>query len=193
MDHRTVREVSLARPPADLTPSLNEQESRRNWTRITFLFSRLFLGGVFLYASYDKILHPAAFAEVIYNYQVLPEILINLVAVVLPWLEILVGVSLLLGVWLLGSVFMCNSLLLLFFSALVFNMARGLDIDCGCFTVSVGPSSGGHMLWYLFRDGFFLVLALYLLVVNFLVNAIVKGPRSWGSKGTIFVIRTFAK
>ncbi len=61
--------------------------------RFLILFSRLFLGGVFVYASIDKVLHPAAFAEVIYNYQIVPEIFINLVALILPWLEALIGIE----------------------------------------------------------------------------------------------------
>jgi hypothetical protein len=34
---------------------------------------RLLLGAVFLYASYDKILHPQAFAQAVYNFQILPD------------------------------------------------------------------------------------------------------------------------
>jgi len=37
-----------------------------------FLLSRLFRGGIFVYASYDKILRPVPFAEIVYNYQILP-------------------------------------------------------------------------------------------------------------------------
>jgi uncharacterized membrane protein YphA (DoxX/SURF4 family) len=138
--------------------------------RFHLLISRLVLGGIFTYASYDKILHPFEFAEVVYNYQLLPDVLVNLVSLFLPWLELLVGLSLILGVWLPGAVLICNLLLMVFFSTLVFNIARGLDIDCGCFTVSVGTSSGGHMLWYLFRDGFFLFVGLFLFFSSFFMR-----------------------
>jgi len=145
----------------------NERGLRKG---IPLLISRLILGGVFVYASLDKILHPSAFAEVVYNYQILPEGLVNLTAIVLPWIELLIGLSLILGVWLHGSILICNLLLLVFFSTLVFNMARGLDIDCGCFTVSVGTSSDGQMLWYLFRDAFFLFVGLFLFFFSFFVR-----------------------
>jgi uncharacterized membrane protein YphA (DoxX/SURF4 family) len=138
--------------------------------RFHLLISRLFLGGIFTYASFDKILHPFEFAEVVYNYQLLPDVLVNLVALFLPWIELLVGLSLILGVWLPGAVLICNLLLMVFFSTLVFNIARGLDIDCGCFTLSVGTSSGGHMLWYLFRDGFFLFVGLFLFFSSFFMR-----------------------
>jgi hypothetical protein len=128
--------------------------------------ARFVLGFIFVYASIDKILHPAAFAETIYNYQILPDVLINVTAIVLPWLEFLIGSLLILGLWMPGAVFTCNALLLLFFVTVLFNLARGLDIDCGCFTASTDPSSGGHMLWYLFRDGFFLFLGFYLFAAT---------------------------
>ena len=136
--------------------------SKKNWTSLIFLFSRLFLGGVFVYASYDKILHPAAFAEVVYNYQILPEILINSVAVILPWLEVLIGSLLIFGVWMPGTALWSAVLLLSFFGALLFNMARGLDIDCGCFRSSDISEQGAPMAWYIIRDFVLLVVAIYL-------------------------------
>jgi len=170
MDHRTVRELNQARASDDLGRFPKDQEAKRNWTYLIFLLSRLFLGGIFVFASYDKIIHPVPFAEIVYNYQILPDALVNLVSLFLPWLELLIGLSLILGVWVPGAVLICNLLLLAFFSTLVFNMARGLDIDCGCFTVSVGSSSGGHMFWYLFRDGFFLFVGLFLFFTSFFIR-----------------------
>jgi len=149
MDHWTVRKLSGARSPADRG-------------RILFLVLRLFLGGVFAYASDEKISHPVPFAEIVYNYQVLPDLVVNLAALLLPWIELLVGLALILGIWLPGAVLVSNLLLLVFFSALVFNLSRGLDIDCGCFTASLGPSSAGNMIWYLLRDGFFLFVGGFL-------------------------------
>jgi cobalt-zinc-cadmium efflux system protein len=134
-------------------------------SRLAFVV-RLILGVIFIYASIDKIHHPADFAETVYSYQILNGPLINLTAIILPWLELTLGLLLILGVWVPGAVFTSNALLLLFFATVLFNLARGLDIDCGCFTASTDPSSGGHMLWYLFRDGFFLLLGLYLFTVT---------------------------
>ena len=128
-----------------------------------FLFvTRLILGGVFIYASVDKILHPAAFSEAVYNYQLLPDALINLTAIVLPWLELLLGIALVSGVCLPGAAFLCSALLITFFGAMVFNLARGLDIHCGCFSTSQSTSNLCICL-YLIRDGIFLLLGLYLL------------------------------
>ena len=122
---------------------------------------RFFLGGVLVYASLDKIFHPAAFAEMVYNYQIFPDGLINLTAIILPWLELLLGFCLISHFLLPGAIFLANLLLLSFFGALVFNISRGLDIHCGCFSTSA-TDSGGSMMWSLLRDGVFVLSGLYL-------------------------------
>ena len=131
------------------------------------LIARLILGVVFIYASVDKIAHPMAFAETIYNYQILPGYFISFTAIVLPWLELVLGIFLILGFFQEGSATMATFLLIVFFSAMVFNLARGLDIHCGCFSTSTGGTSNAPMTWYVFRDGLFLIPALYLFHFTF--------------------------
>src|SRR5207245_5747660 len=60
---------------------------------------RLGLGGFFLYASLDKIAAPAAFARIVYQWQVVGPVPANLVAVILPWVEALAGLLLVAGLW----------------------------------------------------------------------------------------------
>jgi uncharacterized membrane protein YphA (DoxX/SURF4 family) len=119
------------------------------------------LGVVFIYASYDKLFHPQAFADIIYHYQILPDRFINAAAVFLPWLELLIGIFLMIGFWMPGTVIWCNLLLVVYIGALSFNLARGLDIDCGCFSIAGGRSINiGTILW----DVFFLALSIYLFI-----------------------------
>ena len=125
----------------------------------TALVGRIILGCVFIYASFDKIRHPDLFAEVVYNYQLLPDAAVNLVAIWLPWLELVSGVLLLFGIWSQGSIFVISGLMLVFLSAMGINLARGLDIHCGCFsTQGADPIT----ILTLFRDSLFLFLAFYL-------------------------------
>ena len=126
------------------------------------LCARMILGAVFIYASIGKIIHPADFAKAVYNYQILPDTLINLTAVTLPWLELILGIFLILGFWLPGAVLLSNLLLVTFFGALVFNLSRGLDIHCGCFSTSQ-QSPSLCMCLYVIRDVIFFLLGLYLL------------------------------
>ena len=139
-------------------------EKKRKWSEGKFLVLalRVFLGSVFVYASVDKIIDPAAFAEAIYNYRILPGALINFTSIILSWLELLLGVCLIFGIWLHGSLFLGNLLLITFFGALLFNVIRGLDIHCGCFSTTAQGLEGNSVAWYLLRDGFFLVLVGYL-------------------------------
>jgi hypothetical protein len=48
------------------------------------LAAGLALAGIFIYVNIDKIAHTAAFAKDVYNYQILPDALINLTSLVLP-------------------------------------------------------------------------------------------------------------
>jgi len=137
---------------------------------LVFHALRLLMGAVFLYASYDKILHPQAFAQAVYNYQVLPDGLVNLTALVLPWLELLLGLCLVAGAWLPGATVISSGLLTLFLAALVFNQLRGLDVGCGCF--STEASAGPADLWTVARDLSFLAAALYLAVYVFFVKPV---------------------
>ena len=127
------------------------------------LLARMLLGGVFIYASVDKILRPDDFAEVISNYRILPGSLVNLAAIILPWLELFLGMFLILGIWVPGAALACNVLLGIFSLALVFNLMRGLDIDCGCFRVSLEGAPRASMVMSLLRDAVLLGLGLYLL------------------------------
>jgi uncharacterized membrane protein YphA (DoxX/SURF4 family) len=123
------------------------------------LAARVMLGCVFIYASLYKIRQPDLFAETVYNYQLTPEVAVNLVAIWLPWVELFAGGLLVLGLWVRGSVLLLNGLLVLFLGALGISLARGLDIHCGCF----GAQSGHSMsIVTLLRDSVFLLLGLYL-------------------------------
>ena len=143
---------------------MNSEQNRqglRSWLihPNTALMSRIVLGSVFIYASLDKINHSDLFAEAVYNYQLSPEVAVNLVALWLPWLELLSGALLILGLWVQGSILILSGLMVLFLSALGINLARGLDIHCGCFTTQ---GTDPMTVLTLFRDSCFLLLALYL-------------------------------
>lgn len=152
---------SVDRDPGPATPP-----GASNHLRWRVLAARLILAGIFIYASLDKIAHPAAFAKDVYNYQILPDALINLTALVLPWLELFLGLCLLAGIWLPGAVLTVNGLMVVFLAALVFNLARGLDINCGCFsTGSDTPAMSAG--WYLMRDVGFFAVGIFLFYAVF--------------------------
>jgi uncharacterized membrane protein YphA (DoxX/SURF4 family) len=137
-------------------------EMKPTLSKYIFYVTRLILGAIFIAASIDKIAHPVEFAKIVSNYQILPGNLINIVAIALPWLEALLGLFILCGWWLAGAIALANLLLITFLAALVFTVARGIDINCGCFSLKAAASP--HTVWYLARDFLFLLIGAVAMV-----------------------------
>jgi uncharacterized membrane protein YphA (DoxX/SURF4 family) len=123
------------------------------------LVCRLVLALLFLYAAIEKIIDPQTFATAIYYYQLMPDFAINLMAVVLPILELLLALSFVSGIYLRGASLISALLFLVFATALSINLARGLDISCGCF----GKSSETINSLYLVRDLSLCLMSLFIL------------------------------
>lgn len=117
---------------------------------------RVALGMVFIWAAYDKLLHPADFAKIVYDYQILPDGLINIVALLLPWLEVAAGLALVFNLLTRGAALVVLYLLIAFFAALAYNYSRGLNVACGCFSTKAQPAS---ILLELGRDVALLLVA----------------------------------
>ena len=108
------------------------------WLRHPWLTIRvqLALGAIFVIAAIPKIADPPSFAHMMYNYRLVPAQLINLMALTMPWVELLAGLALILGVWKRAGLILITALLLVFIIAIGVNLARGNAIDCGCFNVA---------------------------------------------------------
>ena len=100
--------------------------------RYLVVITRIILGAVFLWASFGKILEPGDFARSISNYHIVPFGIENIVALILPWLELLIGMGLILGIMVDGSVQLSAILLIMFILMIGQAMLRGFNIECGC-------------------------------------------------------------
>lgn len=123
------------------------------------LLLRLALGGIFLYAGVTKIVDPPAFAGSIAAYRLLPYFGNYLLAATLPWLELLCGLLLIVGHRVRVAAAILLLLNLLFMAAIASTIARGLDIDCGCFRQGGGKTSAWTALW---RDLLLVAMAGWL-------------------------------
>ena len=94
---------------------------------------RLIVGIVFIYASYDKILDPISFSKNIHNFHITPIFIENLAALIIPWLELIIGILLILGLFLEGTTTITIALLMFFIFILSQAVFRGIDVHCGCF------------------------------------------------------------
>ncbi len=116
---------------------------------------KLVLGITFIYASWHKIEDPAGFARIIYGYGIFPGASINLMAMTLPFIELVAGFSLIMGVYPRSALLIINALLAGFILVIGFNLLRGHQFDCGCFSI---PSQGhaASNIFLLVRDVFLL-------------------------------------
>ena len=126
------------------------------------LIIRIILGIVFIWASFDKLLHPKDFAEVIHNYKIFPLQMVNLSAIVLPWIEFVCGIFLISGFLYRGSAFIISALLIIFMGVLGHALYKGLDIRCGCFTLS--PDADRIAVTDIMIDGGLFIMGLWVLL-----------------------------
>ena len=127
---------------------------------------RLIMGIVFIYASYSKILDPVSFSSNIHNFGVTPLYIENLIAIVLPWLELFIGLGLITGIKYHASIDISIYLMWAFTFLILQAYLRGKSIDCGCFMTDISASDAAEkrfdMLKRIFEDIVFLIM-LYKL------------------------------
>jgi uncharacterized membrane protein YphA (DoxX/SURF4 family) len=123
-----------------------ETSQNTGMNRLLELAARIALGLVFFLYGLDKILEPDDFARAIANYKLLPDPLVNLLAVTLPWVECICGLLLLSGQWTRSAALVSAFLLAVFIVAVSITMVRGLDINCGCLNASAGRKVGFKLL-----------------------------------------------
>jgi len=124
--------------------------------------SSIIFGGIFIFASIDKIIHPNEFAKILYNYKLLPDFIINVMAIILPWTELLLGSFLFLGIYPWKSALVLSSLIVVFIIAILINVIRGLNINCGCFTTNPDISNSPG-LQLIIRDIIILIPGILII------------------------------
>ncbi len=135
---------------------------KNNYLGIILFVIKLTLGITFIYASYHKIADPAQFAKIIYGYAIFPELSINILAITIPFVELIAGFSLILGVFPRSALLIINGFLLIFILMIGFNLLRGHEFDCGCFVFSNRPHALSN-IYLLIRDFLLLISGIYLL------------------------------
>jgi len=115
----------------------------KTWDTV-FLILRWIVAAIFIFAGITKALNLETFARDIDNYRMLPYLLVTMMAIILPWLEILCGVFLIIGKWERGAAFSLLILTLMFLIAMSSAIVRGLDITCGCFAMTAEGTKVGY-------------------------------------------------
>ena len=128
------------------------------------LVLRLLLGAVFVWAGTVKILDSHDFLVSLYSYEIeLPETFLRLVAVILPWIEVICGLVVILGIWQDAGLDLISLLLVIFILATGQAWVRGLEISCGCFGSRVEETTFlGSVGFAFLRNLALLFFAVYL-------------------------------
>ena len=125
--------------------------------------ARFGLAAVWLWSGTVKLLNPLDSRQAIAAYELLPDGVIDPLAVALPALELVLGLMLLFGVFLRVAAVASAIILIGFIAGVASAWARGLSIDCGCFggggyDADAGPAT---YLTSIGRDILFLVMAAW--------------------------------
>jgi putative oxidoreductase len=107
---------------------------------------RVFLGILLLWAAVSKLANPLDFLASLYAYELpLPKAFLQVVAIVLPWIELLCGLLLLANLWTESALTAALGLFWVFVLATGQAWLRGLEISCGCFNLAlIGLSHDSH-------------------------------------------------
>jgi uncharacterized membrane protein YphA (DoxX/SURF4 family) len=106
--------------------------------------TRLAVAAVFVGAAIPKIANPDAAVIAVRAYQLLPEAAVHAVAWGLPFVELALAALLLAGIATRTAAVAAAVLLVIYVAAIASAWARGLRIDCGCFSRGgYDPAAGG--------------------------------------------------
>ena len=142
--------------------------------RMVTLPLRVYIGGIFLFACFHKILDPGDFALSIASYQFLPLGVINIFAVALPWVELAAGLGMIIGFRTRENSLLIAGMLLVFIVAISSALLRDLVISCGCFASSSAESEMSRAT--LIRDVVWLGITGFLFLFE---------DGAWGIDGVI--------
>lgn len=140
-------------------------DSRSVVLDVVSALARLALAVVWLYSGWQKITEPVSTKQAVRAYELFSDDTADLIAIVLPIGELILGVLILIGLFLRFSAFISGVLLLVFIGGIGWAWSRGLSIDCGCFG---GGGANAEVTWWnylseILRDVVFLVLSWVVL------------------------------
>lgn len=146
------------------SPVIETETSHRTARDWIGLLARLVLGGALLVAGLLKIgnLDGNVLSVRAYRLDFLPYSAIKAIGYGLPVLEIIVGLLLLLGLFTRVSALIGTLMMLAFIAGISSVWARGLSIDCGCFSQG-GETDSPKYLWEIIRDAIFAACGAWLV------------------------------
>ena len=129
--------------------------------------ARLAVAALFLGACLAKIRDPEGFALAVSRYRILPGEFINLIAIILPWIELVSGLAILVGPARIraAGALLITGMLTIFTVAISLNLLRGIEASCGCFSTRADAAVSDG--WNLVRNGSLIWLSVLLFLEAF--------------------------
>ncbi len=125
---------------------------------------RLALAVTFIWACIHKIYNPYEFGLQVATYQILPLSLVNLQTIILPWVELVVGLLLIVGFLTRASALLTCGMNVMFIVAIAMALAADLHLQCGCFaSAEAGEEMDANLI---VRDAIFLVLGAAIVYMR---------------------------
>ncbi|MGA8112275.1 MAG: MauE/DoxX family redox-associated membrane protein [Actinocatenispora sp.] len=134
-----------------------------SWTALVL---RLGLAAIWLIFGLSKITDLDASVQAVGAYKLFPYAVAVMIGSAQPIIEVLIGVALLVGLAVRLAATISAVLFVVYIGGIISVWARGLRIDCGCFS-SGGALAAGESTnygWDILRDVGFLVLALLVIL-----------------------------
>ena len=124
---------------------------------------RLVIGSVLIFAAVPKIINPLDFAFSLSGYQLFPKSLLPFIAVIVPYMELIIGIMILTGYKIEGALVIAMGMFTLFIFSLLWAISLDLDINCGCYGQELGEKSN---LWLRVGEDVIYLLACIIIFNN---------------------------
>lgn len=147
-------------------PRLSRRPRPPGWAvRLASTVLTAAVGLVWLIAGLLKVADPAGMERSVRAFRILPEVLVEPVAYGLPFVEIALGVLLFISLTTRLSALVSAVLFAVYIGAIASAAARGLRIDCGCFSTGGDLAAGAptHYTEEIVRDSLLLLASLFLV------------------------------
>jgi putative oxidoreductase len=147
----------------------------RPWAPWLVVLARLALAAVLAFAAVPKLGDAAGFARDIDNYHLLPVAWAAYAAVLMPPLELVVALALLVGIHARGAALVSAGMMVVFAGAMAQAIARGIDLDCGCFGSALAMEVSG---WSILRNVVLASLSVPIVLGPEVTPAAIFGRRT---------------
>lgn len=124
------------------------------------IFFRVLTGLVFIVSAMGKIMDLPQFGRIIYSYSVVPDSWVAVLAIIIPYLELSLGIMLILDLY-SGIAGFIGFILIFFFTLIsMYRYINGDVSDCGCFGKLIQRDNDLTLL----AENLVLMTALYFII-----------------------------